>query len=321
MLSMLVPFIEPMAAQLVETLPEGPHWLYELKMDGYRGMLIKVHDKVQLLSRNNKDLTSQFPLISQAARQLKPTQFVLDGEIVVLDPFGKPSFHALQRRGHLLNHTLVYYAFDVLQLDQADLTWHSLMQRRAQLPAVTDGHTLRCSDELVGSAAAVAAAVRNLGLEGVVAKRRDSLYQPGARSSDWQKIKFQRAQEFVIGGYRPDGSAGLDALVVGYYDDAGASLKFAAKVRAGFVPHSRRELLLQLSPRVTQRCPFADLPTRSKTRWGAGITPEEMREFRWVTPELVAQIRFSEWTPESRLRNASYVGFRPDKSPLDVRRE
>jgi bifunctional non-homologous end joining protein LigD len=312
-------FIEPMAAQLVKTLPEGPQWLYELKMDGYRGLLMKSQQQVQLLSRNNKDLTLQFPPIVHAARHLKSTQFVLDGEIVVLDPLGRPSFQALQRRGHVPNHTLVYYAFDVLQLDGVDLTRHELTERRELLPLLTDCETLRCSDELVGSAAAVAAAVRDLGLEGVVAKRRDSPYQAGARSSDWQKIKFQRQQEFVIGGYRPDGSAGLDALVVGYYD--ADDLKFAAKVRAGFVTHSRRELLAQLGPRVTQPCPFVDLPTRSKTRWGAGITLDEMREFRWVTPELVAQIRFSEWTAEGRLRNASYLGLRPDKSPLNVRRE
>jgi bifunctional non-homologous end joining protein LigD len=123
----------------------------------------------------------------------------------------------------------------------------------------------------------------------------------------------------VVGGYRPDGSAGVDALVIGYYDAGG--LRFAAKVRAGFVPHSRRELLAQLVPLLTHQCPFADLPTRSKPRWGAGITPEDMREFRWVTPQLVAQVRFLEWTAEGRLRNASFLGLRPDKSALEVHRE
>jgi len=309
-----------MAAQLVKALPDGPQWLYEVKFDGYRTLLIKSEQQVQLLSRNNKDLTSQFPPIVKAARQLKPAQFILDGEIVVLDPLGRPSFQALQRRGQLPNHMLVYYAFDVLQLDYVDFMSRPLTERRAELPSLIDGRTLRSSDELVGSAAAVAAAVRGLGLEGVVAKRRDSPYQPGARSRDWQKIKFQRQQELVIGGYRPDGSAGLDALVVGHYD-AGGGLKFAAKVRAGFVTHSRRELLAQLAPRVTQQCPFVDLPTRSKIRWGAGIMPDEMREFRWVSPDLVAQIRFLEWTAEGRLRNASYLGLRPDKSPVEVHRE
>jgi hypothetical protein len=136
-------------------------------------------------------------------------------------------------------------------------------------------------------------------LEGVVAKRKDSLYEPGERSDAWQKLKLENQQEFVIGGYR-SGSNGIDALLVGYYDDSG--FRFAGKVRAGFVPHLRREVLKALKRRHVDQCAFLDLPNPKSSRWGGGVTAGEMREMQWVTPELVAQIRFVEWTAEGRLR-------------------
>ena len=130
---------------------------------------------------------------------------------------------------------------------------------------------------------------------------------------------LQNQQEFVIGGYRPAGSNGIDALLVGYYDDTG--LRFAGKVRAGFVPHLRREVFKALKPHHVDECPFVDLPHSKSSRWGGGVTADEMREMQWVKPELVAQIRFVEWTAEGRLRHAAFLGLRSDKSAREVRRE
>jgi bifunctional non-homologous end joining protein LigD len=183
---------------------------------------------------------------------------------------------------------------------------------------VLEGSGLLLSQALPGSPQEIVDAVRALGLEGVVAKRKLSPYVPGERSDDWQKLKLDQQQEFVIGGYRP-GSSGIDALLVGYYDDIG--LRFAGKVRAGFVPHLRRQITKTLKPLHTDHCPFVDLPNSKSDRWGGGVTAGEMREMQWVRPELVAQVRFVEWTAEGRLRHAAFLGLRSDKSAREVRRE
>ena len=161
-------------------------------------------------------------------------------------------------------------------------------------------------------------AVQSLGLEGVVAKRRTSRYSPGDRNTSWVKLKLDRQQEFAVGGYRP-GPHGVDALLVGYYD--GANLRFAAKVRAGFTPHLRREVFSQLTALHTDTCPFRDLPTTKASHWGAGVTPEQMNEMRWLKPKLVAQVRFVEWTADGHLRHASFLGLRSDKRAREIRRE
>jgi bifunctional non-homologous end joining protein LigD len=313
-------FVTPMAAHTVAKLPEGSEWLYELKLDGYRALLIKHGKQIQIRSRNDKDLTRMYPTVTAAGLRLKAEQVVLDGEIVALDTAGRPSFQALQHRGAHPKHQVVFYAFDMLHLDGKDLTGEPLTQRRARLPEIVgENATLRLSQELPGSAAEIVKAVRGAGLEGVVAKRTDSTYQPGERSTDWVKLKLERQQEFVIGGYRPAGASGVDALLVGYYE--GRNLRFAGKVRAGFVPHIRRELLGKLKPLHVARCPFTNLPDAVTGRWGGGITADQMSEMQWTRPKLVAQIRFVEWTAESRLRHAAFLGLRTDKVAKDVTRE
>ena len=247
-----------MAAQVVKRLPEGDDWIYELKFDGYRALIIKDKQRVELRSRKNKDLSGMYRGIAAAGLRLKADQAVVDGEIVALDAQGSPSFQALQHRGSHPGHQIVFYAFDLLHLDGTDLTGQPLLKRRARLARVLDGSGLLPSQELPGTAAAIVEAVRGLGLEGVIAKRKDSLYEPGERSDAWQKLKLENQQEFVIGGYRPAGSNGIDALLVGYYDDTG--LRFAGKVRAGFVPHLRREVFKALKPHHVDDCPFVDLP-------------------------------------------------------------
>jgi ATP-dependent DNA ligase len=172
--------------------------------------------------------------------------------------------------------------------------------------------------ELPGTAEQVIDAVTRLGLEGVIAKRITSRYSPGERHTAWLKLKLDRQQEFVIGGYR-SGSHGVDALLVGYYD--GKDLRFAGKVRAGFTPLVRRQVQGQLVPLGIPKCPFVDLPNSKTSHWGAGVTREEMSEMQWVRPKLVAQIRFVEWTADGHLRHAAFLGLRTDKRPRDVRRE
>jgi bifunctional non-homologous end joining protein LigD len=195
-----------------------------------------------------------------------------------------------------------------------------LVKRRAPLPEIIgQNSTIRFSRDLPGSVAAIVQTLRAAGIEGVVAKRRGSTYQPGERSSDWVKLKLEQQQELVIGGYRPQGSTGLDALLVGYYE--GRKLQFAAKVRAGFTPHIRREVIERLKPLAIATCPFANLPDARSGRWGGGITAEQMREMQWTRPELVAQIRFTEWTADNRLRHAAFLGLRFDKAASEVRRE
>jgi bifunctional non-homologous end joining protein LigD len=172
---------------------------------------------------------------------------------------------------------------------------------------------------LPGSPHNIVAALRQAGLEGVVAKRTCSIYRPGQRSSDWQKFKILQSQEFLIGGYRPDPSTGLDALAVGYYADE--QLIFAATVRAGFTPLVRRELLQRLSSLHTYGCPFANLPTQPNSRLSGGVRPDQMNTFHWTRPQLVAQIRFQNWTLEGFLRQPSYSALRFDKHPRTIQRE
>jgi DNA ligase D-like protein (predicted ligase) len=311
-------FIAPMAAQNVTELPEGPGWEYEVKFDGYRAILLKAGERVEIRSRNNKDLTRTYPTVHAAGQRLKAGSAILDGEVVALDRSGRPSFQALQHRTAHAQHTIVYYAFDLLHLDGEHLVSLPLSARRPRLATVVTGSGILLSETLDGSAADVVQAVRALGLEGIVAKRTDSRYVPGERSSSWQKLKLDRQQEFVIGGYRP-GTHGVDALLVGYHERK--QLRFAGKVRAGFTPHLRREVHKRLQPLHAERCPFVDLPNSKTTHWGGGVTAEQMREMQWVTPTLVAQIRFVEWTAEGHLRHAAYLGLRTDKQARAVGRE
>jgi bifunctional non-homologous end joining protein LigD len=312
-------FVIPMAAHLVNKLPEGRDWLYEIKWDGYRALLIKDGKRVEIRSRNDKHLTTAYPTITGAAASLDVEQVVIDGEIVALDAEGRPSFQALQHRGSHQGHRIAFHAFDVLHLNGRDLATQPLTKRRELLAEILDEGVFRESLELPGSAADVVKAARDAGFEGVIAKRRDSPYQPGERSHDWVKLKLDRQQEFVVGGYRPTGADSFDALLVGMYE--GDRLLFAGKVRAGFTPHVRRDVMKRLAPLRTESCPFANLPDEQHGRWGSGATAEDMKEMQWVAPQVVVQIRFVEWTADGRLRHAVFLGLRTDKVARAVQRE
>lgn len=307
-----------MVARVVERLPEGDDWMYEVKFDGYRALLLKNGTYVQIRSRNNKDLTHTYPSVAAAGLRLHVNQALVDGEIVAVDAKGHPSFQALQHRAAHPGHTIVFYAFDLLHADGEDLTGRPLEERRETLSRVATDSGVLMSMELPGTPQQVITAVQRLGLEGVIAKRRRSHYAAGIRSHEWVTLKLDRQQEFVIGGYRP-GPHGVDAVLVGYHE--GRQLRFAGKVRAGFTPLVRGDVFTQLEPLRIPTCPFVDLPTSGASHWGGGVTAEQMTEMRWVKPTLVAQIRFVEWTAEGHLRHAAFLGLRADKRARGILRE
>jgi len=306
---------KPMLATLHAALPTGKAWAYEVKWDGYRAIAVKDGARAELFSRNHKDFTKTYPSIAAAVARMSVKSTVLDGEVVAIDGAGRPSFQALH---HSDAHTLVYYVFDLLHIDGRDLTREPLAVRRAALAEITLSPPLLRSDPLPGTPAQIEEAVRALGLEGLVAKRVDSRYEPGRRSRAWIKVKFQQRQEFVVGGFTEDDGR-VDSLVVGYYD--GRDLWSAGKVRAGMTPPLRRQLFNLLAPLRQKRCPFVNLPETGSSHWGEGITAEDMATITWLKPKTVVQVGFTEWTRDGHLRHASFLGIRDDVSPGNVRRE
>jgi len=282
--------ISPMLASSATQLPTGAGWSYEVKLDDYRTLALKDGDLVKLLSRNLKDATKVYPTIAREVARLKANSVLLDGEVVAIDEEGRPSFQALH---HQAAHTVVYYAFDLLHFDGRDLTKTPLDERREMLTEVLNGSRLLRSEPLPGTPEQIEKAVRELHLEGVVAKRRNSRYEPGKRSRSWVKGKFNRRQEFVVGGFKPL-AGGFESLLVGYYE--GRKLMFASEVRAGLTPHLRAELFPLLKSLAQTKCPFANLPNSQKGHWGEGITAEDMIALRWVKPKIVVEVSFVEWT-------------------------
>jgi bifunctional non-homologous end joining protein LigD len=305
-----------MLATSAAALPVGDLWSYEVKWDGYRTLALKDGARVRLLSRNLNDATANYPSVARAVADLRAEQALLDGEVVAIDEQGRPSFQALHH--HRAAHAVVFYAFDVLHLNGEDLTSRPLDERRAALASLVAGTQLLRSEPLPGTPSQIEAAVRGLNLEGVIAKRRDSLYEPGKRSNRWLKVKFNKRQEFVVGGLKP-GGAGFESLLVGYYE--GRQLLFAAKVRAGLRPHTRAEIVRRLAGSEAPRCPFANLPMGRTGPWGEGITEEDMKTLRWVEPRLVVEVSFVEWPQGGLLRHAEFVAVREDKDPRQVGRD
>jgi bifunctional non-homologous end joining protein LigD len=258
-------FIEPMLLLRMERLPEGKDWLYEIKFDGYRTLAIKSGGKVQLRWRNDNDFSVRYPAIAKALTAM-PDETVIDGEVVALDESGKPSFNTLQNYGSA-GAALQYYVFDLLVLGGRDVMSKPLTRRRQLLEAhvlPTLNEPIRYSPQFEASLKDLVHSVKAQGLEGLVAKHRDSRYEPGLRSGAWQKMRVNQGQEFVIAGYTP-APKNFDALVIGYYD--GGNLMYAARTRNGFTPASRAELFKNLKPLEIGECPFANLPEKKP---GAG---------------------------------------------------
>jgi bifunctional non-homologous end joining protein LigD len=306
-----------MMASVAKSLPTGADWSYEVKWDGYRAEAVKNGAAVSLASRNLKNITKQYPAVARAVAGVGAKAAVIDGEIVALDADGRPSFQALHHSS-TAGLSVVYYAFDLLHLNGRDLFRVPLDDRRAALRNIVGDSGMLLSDPLPGSAQQIEAAVRRLQLEGVVAKRRRSFYEPGRRSNAWVKVRFARHQELVIGGFKP-GASTFDSLLVGYYE--GKRLLCAGKIRSGFTPLVRADVFERLAPLHAKRCPFANLPTTRTGHWGEGIDAEEMKALRWVKPQLVAEVSFVEWTRDGSLRHAAFLGLRDDKRAADVHRD
>jgi bifunctional non-homologous end joining protein LigD len=310
-------FLEPMECLPVSNLPEGAMWTWEIKLDGWRMEVVKTGGRVTLYSRRGKNFNAQFGYIARELAYL-PDDTVIDGEVVAVDEEGRPSFNLLQNfRSE--ESRIVYYVFDIPIHNGTDLMRQPLSQRREVLRSIirAEGH-LGVSEASHRPLAEMLKFTQTHGLEGIVAKRADSAYQPGLRTGAWSKHRFNRSQEFVIGGYVPS-DLGIDSLIVGVYRDK--KLYYVARVRAGFNPASRQWAFAAIRHLTTSKCPFVNLPQKEPGRWGVGLTAEKMKECVWLKPDAVAEIEFLEWTGEDHLRHTKFIRLRDDKNPRQVVRE
>jgi bifunctional non-homologous end joining protein LigD len=317
-------FIEPMKARAVDLPPATSDWIYEIKFDGFRALAFKNGGEVRLLSRNEKDFGKKFPEIVDAIAGLKVDQTVIDGEIVALDEKGISSFQLLQafELGEK-RPPIFFYAFDLLQLSGTDLRGQTLIQRKAELEKVLGKKTglIRFSASLGNDAKKLLKQAKKLGLEGLIGKRKDSVYETGKRSGAWIKLKLHREQEFVIGGYTdPEGARkNFGALLVGFYEKE--KLKFCGKVGTGFDTKLLAHLHSRFQKISREDCPFVNLPETRGSRYSPRITASEMKKCHWIEPEMVCQIKFSEWTRDEKLRQPVFLGLREDKNADEVVRE
>ncbi|WP_428306175.1 DNA ligase D [Lacipirellula sp.] len=303
----------PQLATLVKQAPEGEEWLHELKFDGYRILARLAAGKVQLFTRNGHDWTHRFPSLAAAVAGLPIGSGIIDGELVTLDDKGVSDFQKLQNQlRHGDDSGLAYYAFDLPFAEGYDLTNATLLDRKKLLQKVitpTAEGIIRFSEHIDGNGDEVWQQACSGGLEGIISKQAKGRYVSG-RGSGWMKVKCAQRQEFVIGGFtQAEGSRkGFGALLLGYYQRD--RLLYAGRVGTGFTQQSLRDIHGALAKRTRKTAPFAVPPT------GA-----EARDVTWVTPELVAEVQFTEWTDDGHLRHPSFQGLREDKPPTSIKRE
>jgi bifunctional non-homologous end joining protein LigD len=301
----------PMLATLEREAPRGDGWLFEVKWDGYRALAYVHGGDCELVSRNGNSLTARFPAIAkEIVKATRSPNAVLDGEVCALDEQGRASFSEMQKG----SNRLVYYAFDVLEIDGVPLVDLALTERRERLEQLLDrrNRAVRIS-ETFDDGVALHAAAQEQGLEGIMAKRADSRYFPGRRTRDWLKIKTHGRQEFIVAGYTRGGGrrAGtLGSLILAVQDDG--ELRYAGNVGTGFTDAEIRRVLAKLKPLRRETSPFTTVPKMPRVR---------KDEIVWVEPKLVAEVEFAEWTHDGRLRAPSYQGLRDDKDAADVVRE
>jgi DNA ligase D-like protein (predicted ligase)/DNA ligase D-like protein (predicted polymerase)/DNA ligase D-like protein (predicted 3'-phosphoesterase) len=284
-------------------------WAFEAKWDGYRLLVDADHGKVRLRSRSGRDLSADFPQLRSLATGLGDHHAVLDGEVVALDASGVPSFSEMQNRARATR--IEFWAFDLLHLDGRSLLRATYRDRRKLLETLASAGGLKVPDLLPGDGAEALDYSRKQRWEGVIAKKRDSTYQPGRRSASWIKDKYWNTQEVVIGGWRAgEGgrTSGIGSLLIGIPSAGG--LHFAGRVGTGFTERDLASLKKTLAPLHTDESPF---DARLSTQDAKGVT--------FVEPTLVGEVRYSEWTSDGRLRQPSWRGLRPDKTPGEVVRE
>ncbi|GAA3055819.1 non-homologous end-joining DNA ligase [Pseudonocardia yunnanensis] len=309
-------FVEPMLALLTHDHFSDPEWFYERKLDGERMLVVRDGRGTKLYSRTRHPLEGTYPEVTDALDASAPEKFVADGEVVAFDG-DETSFSRLQARlgitdpdrARATGVAVIFYLFDVLGVGGYDVTALPLRSRKQVLQAAVDfADPLRFSTHRNTDGEEYLRQACERRWEGLIAKRADSPYRPGARSGDWLKFKCVRGQEFVVGGYTdPAGSRiGFGALLVGYHDGDGA-LRYAGRVGTGFDHHVLVSLRARFDEMGTAASPFADQVRERGTHW--------------LRPELVAQIGFTEWTRDGRLRHPRYLGLRDDKAASDVVRE
>ena len=316
--------IHPMLATATDKPFDDPHWLFEIKWDGYRAVAFIEEGELRLVSRTQNDLTKQFRELADLPKSIKAKQAILDGEIVALDDQGRPSFSLMQQRTgfrpgkHRLpgkgGVPIIYYVFDLLYLDGADLRRVPLEQRKQTLQSIiANSDLIHFSDHYPEKGLSLFDAAQQRGLEGIVAKKRNSLYEE-KRTRDWLKIKITATQDCVIGGYTdPEGSRDyFGALVLGLYDKQ-ERLIHVGQVGTGFDQRTLKQIADRLRPLETKKNPFHG-------------EVAALRKVHFVRPELVAEIKFSEWTHETaeggmKLRAPVFIGLRDDKSPEECRLE
>lgn len=300
-------------AKTVDDIPHGDDWLYEIKYDGYRIAAYVEDNKVRLLTRNGKDFTRHFKDIASSLKQLANGRaMVFDGEAVIVDDKGKTDFQKLQN--HLKKHEkeqLTYAIFDILALDGKDLRAKKLIQRKTILENVMQNapDNLYYSKHTQANGLSLFEAACEMDLEGIIGKNGNSIYS-GTRNNDWVKLKCDKRQEFVVGGYSLSKKQrnGLSSVLVGYY--AEGNLVYAGRAGTGFSEKSRRELAKQFSDLVTGNCPFLSFDDKKSDE-----------EIFWLKPQIVAEVKFAEWTNDGLLRQASFKGLRVDKVAKDVANE
>jgi bifunctional non-homologous end joining protein LigD len=311
--------VHPMLATLgdIDAFPGGDGWAYEMKWDGYRAIATIRDGEISFRSRNNLDMTVTFPELA-ALLDCVDGDAVLDGEIVALDDKGRPSFARLQQRSGLTKHGDVeaarkkqkvqYFVFDALELAGESLVKLTYDERRGRVEdGVREKGPVKVPGDAGSDLAKALATSKRLGLEGVMAKRRDSPYREGKRSRDWIKLKHTSTQEVVVGGWRPGKGARADtigSLLLGVPE--GDSLRYVGRVGTGFSDAELTKLRARLDGMSRQSSPFAEVPR------------EDARDARWVSPSLVGEVEFAEATSEGRLRAPAWKGWRPDKDPEDV---
>jgi bifunctional non-homologous end joining protein LigD len=320
------PDIAPMLATLAKEIPEGNGWTFEPKYDGIRVLVLATLGGVSLITRNGNDKTVQFPEIAEAAQRLakaRKTPLILDGEIVALDKGEVARFQALQSRMHVASPTAIEHhvqdtpvaciLFDLLLEGDEGLLGRPWHERRARLERVLGGRgvdheRLRLGETDAGDGARMLEHARETGWEGIIAKRIDAPYRPGTRSRDWVKIKVEHRQEFVIGGWtEPRNSRELiGAILLGYYEDE--NLVYAGHTGGGFTRDALRDMHRRLAPLERSTQPFTTKPGTNERA-------------HWVEPQVIAEVKFSEWTNDGKLRQPIFLGVRDDKEPAEIVRE
>lgn len=306
-------YLPPQLATLVKEVPRGDDWLHELKVDGYRLVVVVDGEDTALWSRNHKSWTRKLPSLAHEARALG-RRALIDGEVVIFDDEGRTSFEVLVNGiHHGREHDVVLLAFDLLWLDGWDLTGAPLFERKRALAellgAASSSTRLRYLDHVVGRGEQVFHAACHSGAEGIVSKRPGASYR-ARRDGTWQKVKCTARQELIIVGWTPPTNARdhLGALVLGVYDDG--RLRYAGRVGTGFSREERRQLRERLG-RLERSTPALDERPKAPG----------LKDAHWTTPRLVAEIELTEWTRAGHVRHPSFLGLREDKAPEDVVRE